>query len=124
MIESTFDVTGWDESPVDDTQPKITQTSVTKSFAGDLEGSSQMNYVMVYDDDGSAGLVALERIDATIGDRSGCILLRHVGQFADGAATADIEVLPEFGTGDFAGVSGTGTMRADPSGTMSLDLDG
>lgn len=123
MIESDFEIQTWDEQPVDDADPKLTHTSVTKSFSGDLNGTSHMNYVMIYDDDGNAAVTAIERIDATIGDRTGCLVLRHTGGFSDGAATADIEVLAEYGTGDFAGVTGTGTMRADPSGTMTLNLD-
>lgn len=123
MIEAEFEVTGWDEKPVDDAQPKITHTSVTKTFTGQLEGTSQLSYLMVYGDDGAAALTALERIDARVGERSGCLVLRHVGGFADGAATADIEVLADFGTGDFAGVAGVGSMRADPAGSMRLELD-
>ena len=122
MIEAEFEVTGWDEQPVDGAEPKITHTSVTKTFTGQLEGTSQLDYVMVYGNDGAAALTALERIDARIGQRAGCLVLRHVGGFADGAATADIEVLAEFGTGDFAGVQGTGSMRADPAGSMRLEL--
>ncbi|CAN5770042.1 hypothetical protein BH24ACT5_BH24ACT5_16780 [soil metagenome] len=78
---------------------------------------------MVYGDGGAAALAAIERIDATVGEREGALVLRHVGGFEDGAATADIEVLADFGTGDFAGVTGRGSMRADPGGTMELDID-
>lgn len=123
MTESEFQIDGWDEQPIDDVEPKLTRTTVSKTFTGDLTGTSQMVYAMIYDNDGNAMLTALERIDATIGERTGQLVLRHTGGFADGAATADIEVLAQHGTGDFAGVTGTGSMRADPAGTMTLDLD-
>ena len=72
-------------------------------------------------------MTALERIDATIGDKTGTLVLRHVGGFANGAATADIEVLADFGSGDFAGVTGSGTMIAGqivPNLPGSADHDG
>lgn len=124
MIEATFTVESWDEDPVDERSPKITRAAVTTRYQGGIEGTSRVDYVMVYGDDGTAATTALERLECTIGERSGTIVLRAVGGYADGAATGDLEVLAAYGTGDFAGVEGKGTMRADPAGTVKLDLLG
>lgn len=123
MIEATFEIDDWNEDPVDDSSPKLTETIATKRFSGDIDGTSTIGYTMVYGENGTAVVVGIERVEATIGDRSGTLVLRHVGQFADGAATADITVMAEYGAGDFAGVTGSGAMRADPDGSMSLELD-
>lgn len=47
----------------------------TKSFTGDLEGESQVEYLMMYRPDGSASFVGLERFTGRIGDRSGTFVL-------------------------------------------------
>lgn len=122
MASATFELGGWDEERIDDEDPKVTRVKATKSFSGDVEGTSTIAYVMSYADDGTATVVGIERLSATVDGRSGTLVLRHVGRFADGAATADIEVIPTQGTHDFAGVAGTGSMKADPAGAMELDL--
>jgi hypothetical protein len=48
-------------------------------------------------------------------------VLQHVGKYADGAATAALTVLS--GTGDLAEAAGTGDFRADPAGSITIDLD-
>jgi uncharacterized glyoxalase superfamily protein PhnB len=123
-MRATFTVTDWNEELVDETAPRITRVRARKAFEGDVVGTSTIAYQLVYGDDGTAVTLGVERLDATIGDRSGTLVLQHVGRFADGAATADITVVADYGTGDFAGVGGAGSMRADPSGAMDLDLFG
>jgi hypothetical protein len=47
-------------------------------------------------------------------------VLQQVGNFADGAATADLTIVGS--SGDLEGTQGTGTLVADPSGRVTLDL--
>jgi len=49
-VTATFEVTGWDERPFDDLQdvPKVTRAVVTRSYAGDLEGTSSTEWLMAY----------------------------------------------------------------------------
>ena len=62
-VSATFEVTGWDERPLDETDgaAKWTQSRVTKSFDGDIDGTAALEYLMVYAADGSATFVGLER---------------------------------------------------------------
>jgi hypothetical protein len=55
-----FAIIGWDEKPYNEAVglPKLTRASVTKTFSGDLEGESQLEYLMVYRADGTASFVA------------------------------------------------------------------
>jgi hypothetical protein len=46
----------------------------------------------------------------------------HDGAFEGGAATATLRVVS--GTDELAGASGSGKFRADPAGSLTLDLDG
>ena len=123
-VTATFDVTGWDEQPLDegDGLPRFTRSTVTKSFTGDITGTAALQYLMVYAEDGSATFVGLERIRGSVGDKQGSFVLQHVGRFEDGAAKGELTVAPGSGTDDLAGLAGSGTLLADPSGSVDLDL--
>jgi hypothetical protein len=120
-LEATFDIGSWNESPVEEWDGgKLTRASVSKRYAGDIEGDATLEYVMSYEPDGSAGFVGIERVAAGAGDRTGALVLRQVGEFRDGVAKAALTVLG--GSGGFEGASGHGEMVADPAGRVTLEL--
>jgi hypothetical protein len=120
-LDATFEIAGWDEkSLVEWEGGKLTRASVSTKYAGGVEGGSVLEYLMSYGPDGSVTYVAMERVNGTVGGRSGGLVLRHIGTFADGAAKSDLTVVG--GSGDFEGAAGTGNMVADPAGRVSLDL--
>src|SRR6201995_2209568 len=121
-LQATFDVTSWDETPFDEGTgvAKLTEALVEKTYAGDVEGTSTTKWLMAYAPDQTAEDVGLERIKGTIDGRHGSLVLQHVGQFADGAATATLTVVS--GTDQLKEASGTGDFRADPAGTVTLTL--
>ena len=106
---ATFKVDGWDEKPWDtaDGQPKMTRAEVRKSFTGDLEGTSQLQYLMTYREDGSADFVAMERIHGSLAGKRGTFVLSHVGAFVDGAASGTWTVVQGSGTDDLEGITGS-----------------
>jgi hypothetical protein len=77
---------------------------------------------MAYAEDGSATFVGLERINGTVAGRSGTLVVQHLGTYQDGAATAELAAVAGWGGGELAGVTGTGDFRADPAGTVRLEL--
>jgi hypothetical protein len=107
--EATFKIDSWDEQPWDtaDGQPKMTRAEVTKSFEGDLDGSSKLQYLMTYRPDGSADFVAMERIRGTLGGLRGSFVLSHVGAFVKGAASGTWTVVDGSGTGELDGITGS-----------------
>ena len=123
-VEATFEVTSWDEQPFDESVgvSKLTKASVQKSYSGDVEGTSATESLMAYHADGSASFVGLERVKGKINGRSGTLVLQHVGEFRDGAAKASITVVG--GTEEFIQTTGDGDFLADPSGSISLRLNG
>jgi hypothetical protein len=123
-ITAKFQVTDWKEHEFDRHAGagKLSKASVKKSYSGEIDGESITEWLMAYGDDGSASFVGLERINATIAGRQGMLVVRHVGTFADGAAKAELTVVPESSSGDLAEVSGHGDFIADPAGTVHLDL--
>jgi hypothetical protein len=123
-IEATFEIASWDETPFDESveTAKLTEAMVAKKYSGDIEGTSTTKWLMAYAPDKTATYVGIERIQGTIGGRRGSLVLLHDGVFRDGAATALLRIVS--GTDELSDVIGGGKFRADPAGSMMLDLDG
>jgi hypothetical protein len=124
---ATFQIEGWDEDDIMETDDgaKVTRAKVSRSFEGDIEGASTVEWLMAYDEDGSATFVGIERIVGSIGGRTGTVVLRHVGAFDGQVAKADLLVVSGSGTGELRGVRGEGSFEAGlgPDGVRSISLD-
>jgi hypothetical protein len=123
-LTASFEISSWDESPFDegDGLGKLTRASVGRSYSGDIDGESVTEWVMAYRLDETAAFVGIERIRGRIAGRDGSVVLQHVGEFRDGAATATLTLVTDSGTGELAGVTGEGQFVADPKGSMTLQL--
>jgi hypothetical protein len=123
-IEADFEIANWDETPFDEGVgvSKLTEALVAKNYSGDIDGTSTTKWLMAYAPDKTATYVGIERIKGTIGGKRGSLVLMHDGAFEGGAATATLRVVS--GTDELAGASGSGKFRADPAGSLTLDLDG
>jgi len=55
---------------------------------------------------GSAGYVAIERVDGTLAGRSGSFVLQHHGIMDRGNGRLTVTVVPDSGTGQLEGISG------------------
>ena len=106
---ATFKVDAWDEQPWDtaDGQPKMTRAEVKKSFQGDLQGTSKLQYLMTYREDGTADFVAMERIRGSLGGKRGTFVLSHVGAFVNGAASGTWKIVDGSGTDELEGITGS-----------------
>ena len=106
-----FAIKSWDEKPYSEVagQPKLSRATVSKTFTGDIEGESQVEYLMMYRGDGTATFVGLERIVGRIGDKSGSFVLQRSGVFEDGQAKESYTVVPGSATGDLQGLTGEGS---------------
>jgi hypothetical protein len=98
-----------DDNVVD---PTVGRMSIDKQFYGDLEGASKGQMLAVSSDvPGSAGYVAMERVDGTLHGRSGAFALQHNGVMTRGTPQLSITVVPDSGTGDLAGIAGKMTIN-------------
>jgi hypothetical protein len=124
QIKAAFEIGSWDETPFEDgdDETKLTEALVSKRYSGDIDGTSTTKWLMAYAEDKSATYVGIEHITGTVGGRRGGLVLMHDGEYADGVATAVMRVVS--GTGELAGATGSGKFRADPAGSLLLDLDG
>jgi len=81
--------------------------SIDKQIAGDLVGttSGQMLSAMT-DTKGSAGYVAIERVEGTLHGRRGSFVLQHTGTMNRGIPGLSVTVVPDSGTGELEGLQG------------------
>jgi hypothetical protein len=123
-IEAGFEIATWDETPFEDGDDasKLTEALVSKKYTGDVEGTSTTKWLLSYAPDKTATYVGIEHIKGTVGGKRGGLVLLHDGVFSDGVATATLRVV--LGTDELAGATGGGKFRADPAGSLTLDLDG
>jgi hypothetical protein len=89
----------------------IGRMSLDKIFHGDLEavGKGEMLTAMT-DIQNSAGYVAVERIAGTLNGRKGTFAVLHRGIMTRGAPELIITVVPDSGTDELTGLSGTMTI--------------
>ena len=106
-----FAIKSWDEKPYSEGQdlPKLTRSSVMKTFTGDIEGEGRVEYLMMYRSDGSATFVGLERVVGRIGGKTGTFVLQRTGVFENGQAKESYSVVPGSGTGELQGLRGEGS---------------
>src|SRR5260370_17024520 len=108
MDEGVFEFTGWEESAYSEPRaaPKLTQGRVSNDFHGDIEGSSELVYVMTYISDDMGSFVGYEQVRGRLSDRDGSFVLRHDGTFADGSVRTALHIVACSGTRALAGISG------------------
>jgi hypothetical protein len=106
-----FAIKGWDEKPYREAQglPKLTRATVSKTFSGDIEGESQVDYLMMYRSDGSASFVGLERVVGRLNGKSGSFVLQRIGTFEAGQAKESYSIVSGSGTGELRTLRGEGT---------------
>jgi hypothetical protein len=105
----TFDVKITPESVHAAMEGQLARMSIDKQFHGDLEGSSRGEMLAIGNGaPGSSGAyVALERVTATLGGRTGTFALMHQGVMTRGEASLTVSVVPDSGTDGLEGISGT-----------------
>ena len=82
--------------------------TITKTLHGDLEGTGVGEMLAANTSvEGSAAYVAIERITGTLAGRSGSFVLQHAGTMTRGAPHLVVTVVPDSGTGDLVGLTGT-----------------
>ena len=123
----TFDIDSWEATAYDEADGvTLSRTKVTKTFHGEIEGHSTAELLMAgTQHEGSAAYVGFERVTGRVGGRSGSFVLHHTATMTRGAQSASWTVVPDSGTGELAGLSGTATITQEPGGghTFTLDYD-
>ena len=104
LTPQSTDTTG-DGSP-------LGRLTIDKQFRGDLEGTSKGEMLTAGSPTikNSAGYVAVERVNGTLHGKKGTFALQHMGVMTRGEGKLTITVVPDSGTGDLTGLTGTMTI--------------
>jgi Protein of unknown function (DUF3224) len=97
--------------------------TIDKRFHGDLEGISKGEMLATQTEvPGSAGYVAMERVTGSLKGRQGSFVLQHSATMSRGTPTSSITVVPDSGTGDLKGITGTMTIAVTNDGGHTYEL--
>jgi hypothetical protein len=109
----TFDVTITPQKDDGIGDPTIGRMAIKKQFHGDLEGASgaQMLTGMSESVKDSGTYVAVERIRGTLRGRTGSFAVWHAGTMNRGTQSLVITIIPDSGTEQLAGITGTMTIE-------------
>lgn len=92
--------------------PLLGRMSIDKQFHGDLEAISRGQMLSAGTDvKGSAGYVAMEKVTGKLHGREGTFILQHSATMNRGTPQLSITVVPDSGTGQLAGLTGTMTIN-------------
>ena len=81
---------------------------LTKKFSGDLAASARGQMLSAGTTTrGSAGYVAIDHVTGTLDGRKGSFLLQHSGSMQRGVPSLSIRVVPDSGTDELMGITGT-----------------
>ncbi len=108
IAKGTFEV---DVKPVGTPETAYENTlgrmSLNKRFSGDLTGTGKGEMLTAMTAvKGSAGYVAIERVNGTLAGKSGSFVLQHTGTMDHGTQNLSISVVPDSGTGQLQGIRG------------------
>ncbi|MFC9788570.1 DUF3224 domain-containing protein [Rhodococcus sp. NPDC127528] len=128
QVNSTFAVTSFE--PTEYTSPirtglEVGHTYMTKSYSGEVEGQSRTQFTSAFSQEtGTGTYVAMESFEGTVAGRRGAFNFAHMAT-TDGASRShhQLVIVPTSGTGELAGITGTGELVVDGDGTHRLQLD-
>jgi hypothetical protein len=93
---------------------KLGRMSLDKQFHGDLEATSTGEMLAAMTEiKGSAGYVAMERVNGTLQGKSGTFVLQHLGTMTRGVPQMNVTVVPDSGTDGLVGLTGTMTIKIE-----------
>ncbi|MFF8288821.1 DUF3224 domain-containing protein [Streptomyces sp. NPDC016309] len=128
-----FTFADWRETPLGegDGCPRLARASVTNAFSGGIEAPATIcEYTIAYITEKTGTFTGMELLTGRLDGRRGSFTVEERGSFhPDGTVTCVFEVVAGSGTGELAGLRGTGSFTArhgEPSVPYSFgyDLDG
>lgn len=118
ITRGTFGIEATPGPPFDtDEGVVLGRMTFSKQFSGPLDaaGTVHMTYARA-PEDSSAGYVAVEKITGALEGRKGSFVVMHTGVTHGGDLSLTVAIVPNSGTGELAGISGTMTLDNTESG--------
>jgi uncharacterized protein DUF3224 len=103
--------------------PALMRIHVEETFSGDIEGEGVAEFLQVARADGSASFVGVERVAGSVAGKEGTFVLQDSGTVEGKVVSGEWFVVPGSGTGELAGLRGTGGFRANLGENAQVHLD-
>ncbi|MGK4585034.1 DUF3224 domain-containing protein [Kitasatospora sp. HPMI-4] len=110
-ITGRFTFADWKESPVGPAEeyPRLARASVTNAFTGGVEAADTVcEYAIAYVTETTGTYAGMELLTGSLDGREGTFAVEERGSFDAGGTRCTFEVVPGSGTGELAGLRGTG----------------
>jgi len=105
------------------TDPKLGRMSIEKQYHGELEATAKGEMLTAQSERKDSGVyVAVERVSGTLNGKKGSFAMHHTGVMNRAQPELKISVVPDSGTDDLQGLSGTMHIRIE-SGKHFYDFD-
>jgi hypothetical protein len=86
---------------------KLGRMSIDKSITGDLIATTKGQMLSAMTEvKGSAGYVAIERVEGMLKGKKGTFVLQHAGTMNQGSPSLSVTVVPDSGTDELVGLAG------------------
>lgn len=121
----SFVPTGLVPDPAVATGLPVGVATMEKSFEGEVAGRSATLFTAAFDQTtGTGTYVAMESFEGSLGGRSGAFNFAHSASTTGTDRSAQFFVIvPASGTGELAGISGTGGIAVEEDGTHRIWFD-
>jgi hypothetical protein len=108
VASGTFDVEITPQSSEEGEGATLGRMSLAKTYHGDLEATGRGTMLTARTAvDGSAGYVAMERVEGVLEGRRGSFVLQHDGLMSGGEQSLTVTIVPDSGTAELDGIRGT-----------------
>jgi Protein of unknown function (DUF3224) len=120
-----FNPTSIAPEPAIETALPVGVALMVKHYEGAIEGRSATVFTAAFDQTAGVGTyVAMESFAGTVAGREGAFNFVHSASTTGADRTAGyFAIVPSSGTGQLAGISGTGDLGIDPDGTHRIWLE-
>ena len=124
VAKGAFDVKMASVDTAHKDEKAIARYSLDKVYQGDLEatGTGEM-LASMGTVKGSGTYVAMEIVNGTLAGKKGTFALGHIGTMAHGEQNLSVNVVPDSGTGELAGISGKMKIIIAADGKHSYEFE-
>ncbi|QES46878.1 DUF3224 domain-containing protein [Streptomyces venezuelae] len=106
-----FGFADWTEEPVGEegVLPRLARATVVNTFSGRIEAAgTRCSYTIAYVGESAGTFAGMEVLTGTVDGRKGSFVLAERGGFDAEGTRCTFEVVPGSGTGELAGLRGSG----------------
>lgn len=129
--KGTYQVKKWEENVYEQisAEMKMTKASVEYSMSGEINGKTDVEYLMFYkyfsaedQHKSSAVYTGILRFTGSLQGKEGSFVIEDHGTFENGEAHSTLQIIAGSGIGELKGIQGTGLYSADKNGAQ-IELD-